>query len=84
MLPYTEFLDWNSFSIIIEAKNIKQLGQRLEEADVEKLQAGVEKVRHMMTYRFTMKYIMAYLQSDMPGYYPAEYFKKMPVGVATF
>jgi hypothetical protein len=83
MLPYTEFLDWNSFSIIIDAKNIEQLGWRLREADVAKLQAGVEKVRHMMTYKYTLKYIVAHLESEMPGY-PSSYFKKMPRGVATF
>jgi Exostosin family len=83
MLPFTEFIDWNSFSIIIEAKNIDQLGQRLKEADVAKLQAGVEEVRHMMTYKYTLQYIIAYLHSGMPGY-PGEYFKTMPAGVATF
>ncbi|KAL4522466.1 hypothetical protein Ndes2526B_g03410 [Nannochloris sp. 'desiccata'] len=83
MLPFTEFLDWNSFSIIIEAKNIDQLGQRLKEADVATLLAGVEQVRHMMTYKYTMKYIVAYLESGMPGF-PAEHFKTMPPGVVTF
>jgi len=82
MLPFTEFLDWNSFSIIIEAKNIDQLGQRLKEAEIPTLLAGVEQVRHMMTYKYTMQYIKAYLESEMPGC-PAEYFKNMPAGVAT-
>jgi len=82
MLPFTEFLAWNSFSIIIEAKNINQLGQRLKDADVTSLLAGVEQVRHKMTYKYTMHYIISYLESGMPGY-PAEYFKTMPAGVAT-
>ena len=83
MLPYTEFLDWNSFSIIIEVKNVDQLEQKLIEADVKKLQAGVQKVRHMMTYHYTMHYIISYLESGALGY-PADSFKSVPVGVATF
>lgn len=83
LLPFTEFLDWNTFSVIIEGKNIDQLGQRLKEVDIEKLQAGVDKVRHLMTYEYTMHYIIEYLESDLPGY-PGEYFKTMPAGVETF
>jgi len=83
MLPFTESLDWNSFSVIIEAKNINQLGQRLKEVNIEELQAGVEKVRHLMTYEYTIHYIIDYIERELPGY-PGEYFKTMPAGVMTF
>ena len=61
MLPFAERVDWDSFAIIIERGEMLDLEHRLREADIPALQAGIARVRHMMTYDYTCRYILEYL-----------------------
>lgn len=83
MLPFTEIINWSSFAVIIERKNIKQLGQQLHEVDAQSLLAEGAKVRHMMTYKYTRDYILRYLLFGERGKKKNE-FSKPPQGVISF
>lgn len=61
MLPFAERVDWNSFAVIIERKEMLDLERKLREADIPAMQAAIERVRHMMTYDYTCRYILEYL-----------------------
>jgi hypothetical protein len=61
MLPFSEHIDWNSFAIVVERKDLPSLHERIQNADVGKLQAGLKKAAPMMTYQYTFNYIIKYL-----------------------
>ena len=83
MLPFTEIIDWNSFAVIIERKNISELGQRLASIDARSHLTEGATVKHMMTYSYTCDYILHYLATGMPGKKKFE-FANPPQGVLSF
>lgn len=58
MLPFSDILDWNSFSIILHRSEIPTLVERIEKSNTLALSAALEEVAQQFTYEYTSQYIL--------------------------
>lgn len=57
VLPYTDLIDWNTFSITVNIRDILTLPDRLAQFDHERAINELHKVRHMFSYEYCCNYI---------------------------
>lgn len=58
MLPFSDILDWHSFSMIVHRSKISTLSERVEKSDTLALSAALKKVAQQFTYEYTSQYIL--------------------------
>ena len=57
VLPFSDILDWNDFSVIINSKDISKLPEILDGIDITEKQRNLQKVKKQFTFDETFKYI---------------------------
>lgn len=65
LLPFSEVLDWNSFSIVLHRSEIPTLSKRIEQANAIDMAAALEKVVDHFSYEYTCQYIFNKLSTDL-------------------
>lgn len=63
VLPYTDVLDWNSISIIVNSSEIDQIPKLMSEVDISVMQNNISKVREMFTFTGSFDYVLQCLKS---------------------
>lgn len=58
LLPFSEKIQWESFSIILHRSQIGNLHSRIDQANLESMAKQLGAVRNHFTYDFTCKYIV--------------------------
>ena len=56
-LPFSDILDWKTFSIVININEIDNLPNLLKEVNIEVMQENVRKVKEKFTYEYITEYI---------------------------
>ena len=57
VLPFSNKINWDDFSIIIHQNDIHMLPNILENTDITKMQNNLQKIKHLFTFEETFKYI---------------------------
>lgn len=57
VLPFSDVLDWKTFSIVININEIENLPKLLKEVNIEIMQENVRKVKEKFTYEYITEYI---------------------------
>ena len=57
VLPFSDILDWNTFSIVININEIENLPNLLKDVNIEFMQENVRKVKEKFTYEYIAEYI---------------------------
>jgi len=57
ILPFEDVLNWDEFSIVINANEIKNLPTLLEKCNISKMQAKLKEVKHYFSFQGTFDYI---------------------------
>lgn len=62
VLPFSNKINWDDFSIIIHQNDIHMLPNILENTDINKIQNNLQKIKHLFTFEETFKYIISSLE----------------------
>lgn len=62
VLPFSNKINWDDFSIIIHQNDIHMLPNILENADINKMQNNLQKIKNLFTFEETFKYIISSLE----------------------
>jgi len=57
VLPFSDILDWDDFSVVIHSKDISKLPEILDRIDIVEKQRNLQKVKKHFTFEETFKYI---------------------------
>lgn len=57
-LPFQDKINWNDFAIIVNSNDIAKLPEILNNANIEKMQHELTKIKHMFSFDYTFKYII--------------------------
>ena len=57
ILPFEDILNWEEFSIVINANEIQNLPNLLEKCDISKMQMRLKEVKQFFSFEGTFNYI---------------------------
>lgn len=64
ILPFSDIIDWDTFSIVINSSELDKLPTILEKTDIQEKQANLQKVKHLFTFDATFHYIKNKIGKD--------------------
>jgi len=64
ILPFSDIIDWDSFSIIINSSQLDNLPTILENTNIHEKQKNLQKVKHLFTFDETYNYIKNKIEKE--------------------
>lgn len=64
ILPFSDIIDWDSFSIIINSSQLDNLPTILENTNIHEKQQNLQKVKHLFTFDETYNYIKNKIEKE--------------------